>query len=112
MHTSEANGTLVISGHDLEQLDPANLSGADLEGAKLDRANLGGANLSGADLANVDLTSANLTGANLSGIYYDKATKWPTGLPHPKSTAAPVAINGLELGPAGCTDTMAPESTN
>jgi uncharacterized protein YjbI with pentapeptide repeats len=109
----EANDTLVITGHQPAHLDPANLAGADLEGAKLDRANLSGANLSGADLANLDLTSTNLTGANLSGIYYDTSTKWPAGLPHPKSTAAPgAAITGPEEGPAGCTGGTAPEPTN
>jgi uncharacterized protein YjbI with pentapeptide repeats len=109
----EANDTLVMTGHQPERLAPANLAGADLEGAKLDHANLSGANLSGADLANLDLTSANLTGANLSGIYYDTSTKWPAGLPHPKSAAAPdAAIKGPDAGPGGCTGGTAPEPTN
>jgi uncharacterized protein YjbI with pentapeptide repeats len=109
----EANDTLVARGHQAAHIDPANLAGADLEGAKLDHANLSGANLSGADLANVDLTSANLTGANLSGIYYDTSTKWPAGLPHPKSAPSPdAATKGPELGPGGCTGGTAPEPIN
>jgi len=109
----EASDTAVVNGHEPGHVNPANLAGADLEGARLGGANLSGANLVGADLANVDLTSSDLTGANLSDIYYDTSTKWPAGLPHPQSTAAPKhATNGPELGPGGCNAGRAPEPVN